>query len=225
MNPILSCEALCCHRANWNETSAASIQDITASFDSGTMCAFDGPDRPGKTLLLSVLSLLERADSGSLCLDGQSVGDLEDEDLRWCRNRAFGFLFENPCLLPSFSVAENVAMPLFRICDINAALAHNRTIEVLEFCEIAHLKNQLAGQLKPSAQRRAAFARALVHRPKILAAISGEGNGELFELAARTAKEFGLCVLWATGAAEVASGKAQRRIQIRDGRITSDLRL
>jgi ABC-type lipoprotein export system ATPase subunit len=221
MNPILCCQDLCCRRTTWNETSPATIQDITASFDAGIVCEFDGPDGPGKTLLLSVLGLLERADSGSLSFEGQSVNDLTEEDLQRCRNRSFGFLFQNPCLLPSFSVAENVAMPLFRICGTDASLAHNRTTEVLDFCKIAHLENVLAGRLNPSAQRRAALARALVHRPKVLVALSVPETSDLFELAARTAEEFGLCVLWAKEDGE-PSGRAQRRIQIREGRITSD---
>lgn len=224
MNPVLSCQALCCHRTNWNETGQASIDNVTASFDSGMLCEFDGPDSHGRGLLLSILGLLEPADSGTIFLNGQSVTHLAEEELRRFRNQTFGFLFYNPCLLPSFSVAENVAMPLFRICGTDAGAARVRTSEVLDFCGIAHLENQLAGRLVPSAQRRAAFARALVHRPSVLIAISPRGSDELIDLAMRTAQELGLCVLWAADDGGLRRGP-QRLIQIRDGRISSDKRL
>lgn len=223
MNPVLSCQALTCHRTNWNETGAASIENVNASFDAGLLCEFDGPDESGRGLLLRVLGLLEPADSGTICLNGQSMTHLSEEQLRRFRNQAFGFLFENPCLLPSFSVAENVAMPLFRICGTDAAAARQRTFEVLEFCGIPHLENQLAGSLVPSAQRRAAFARSLVHQPSILIAISPRGSDELLDLAARTARELGLCVFWARARDDDGLGaRAQRLIQIREGRITLD---
>ena len=209
---------------NWNETGHALIENVTASFDSGVLCEFDGPGRSDNGLLLSILGLLEPADSGEIFLSGQDVTHLAEEELRRFRNQVFGFLFHNPCLLPSFSVAENVAMPLFRICGTDAGAARARTSEVLDFCGIAHLENQLAGRLLPSAQRRAAFARALVHGPRILIALSPRGSNEIIDLGIRTAHELGLCVLW-TGDDGGLGGRAHRLIQLRDGRISSDKRV
>jgi ABC-type lipoprotein export system ATPase subunit len=221
MNPLLYCRELCCQRTNWNEGQHASIQGITLSFSAATFCQFDGPDSPGRDLLLNNLGLLEPADSGTIFLEGQSMMEVAEDELRRFRNESFGFLFEHPCLLPSFSVAENVAMPLFRICGADAPAARERTHEVLEFCGIPHLENQLAGRLAAAAQRRAALARALVHRPRILVANSPRGSDELFDLALRIASELGLCVLWA-GAEHGSSRKPQRLIQVQDGRISSD---
>lgn len=221
MNPVLSCQELCCQRTNWNEGQHASIQGITLSFSAATFCEFDGPDTTGRDLLLSNLGLLEPVDSGTILLEGRNMTEVSEDELRRFRNENFGFLFEHPCLLPSFSVAENVAMPLFRICGADAAAARERTHEVLDFCGIADLENQLAGRLAPSAQRRAALARALVHHPRILVAISPRGRDELFDLALRIASELGLCVLW-TGSERGAGRRPQRVIQLQDGRISSD---
>lgn len=224
MNPILSCRDLCCHRTDWNESRNASIRDVTLTFSSAALYEFTGPDSSGRDLLLSNLGLLEPADSGTICLDGRNIGEVPEDDLRRLRNETFGFLFQYPCLLPSFSVAENVAMPLFRICGADAAAARERTFEVLDFCGIPHIENQLAGRLAASAQHRAALARALVHRPKILVAITPRGGDELLDLALRTARELGLCVLWAGQDGKVGE-KAHRVIQVRDGRIASDRQL
>ncbi len=221
MNPVLSCRELCCERANWNEGQPASLHGITLSFSPATFCQFVGPDSSGRDLLLNTLGLLEPADSGTIVLDGRNVMELPEDELRRYRNESFGFLFEHPCLLPSFSVAENVAMPLFRICGTDAPAARERTHEVLDFCGIPQLENQLAGRLTPGDQRKAALARALVHRPKILVAISPRGSDELFDLALRTISERQLCVLWAGG-----DGGSQRKpprvIHLEDGRIRLD---
>ena len=221
MSPRLSCEALCCHRRNWKESAEASIEQVTAFFDSGKVCEFDGPDFLGRGLLLSVLGFLESADSGKIWVDGQDVTNLAEEELRRFRDRAFGFLFQNPYLLPSFSVAQNVAIPLFRIRRSNAIAARERTIQVLDFCGIADLENQRAGSLVLSAQRRVAFARALVHDPRVLVSLSPHAGDDLFELAFRAAEELKLCVLWAGAEAGVPE-RPRRLIRIRDGRISAD---
>ena len=128
----------------------------------------------------------------------KSVTHLAEEELRRFRNQTFGFLFHNPCLLPSFSVAENVAMPLFRICGTDAGAARVRTSEVLDFCGIAHLENQLAGRLVPSAQRRAGIrARSRSIAPASLSPYRHEEAMSSSISPMRTAQELGLCVLWA----------------------------
>jgi ABC-type lipoprotein export system ATPase subunit len=224
MNPVLSCQDLCCRRTHWYESQPASIHDVTLSFSMATFCQFDGPDSTGRDLLLNNLGLLEPIDSGTICLEGQNMRQVPEDELRRFRNESFGFLFEHPCLLPSFSVAENVAMPLFRICGADAGAARERTYEVLDFCGIPHLENQLAGRLAPAAQRRAALARALVHRPRILVAISPRAGDELFDLALRAADQLGLCVLWAVQDGG-RGGSSRRVVQVRAGRVSFDQEL
>jgi putative ABC transport system ATP-binding protein len=218
---ILSCQDLCCQRTNWNEREHASIRDVTLSFSVGTFYDFRGPDYPGRDLLMNNLALLEPSDSGTIWLEGQDVQEMCEGDLRRLRNETFGFVFEQPCLLPSFSVAENVAMPLFRICGADADAARERTSEVLDFCNIPHLENQLAGRLDPVAQRRAALARALVHHPRILVGLSSPTSSDLLELAWQAADQLGLCVLWA-GQDGRHSGKARPTIRVQIGRVTFD---
>jgi putative ABC transport system ATP-binding protein len=213
---ILSCQDLCCQRTNWNECDQVSIRDVTLSFFSGTFYEFSGPDHSGRDLLMNNLALLEPWDSGTIWLDGRNLHQILESDLRRLRNETFGFVFEHPCLLPSFSVAENVAMPLFRICGADANAARERTHDVLDFCGIPELQNQLAGRLASFAQRRAALARALVHGPRILVGICPSAPSDLHDLAWRAADELGVCVLWA-GQDGSASGKAQRKIQVRGG--------
>jgi ABC-type lipoprotein export system ATPase subunit len=222
MLPALTCESLTCVRPHWNESGLAQVRDFTASFPPGTVTGFHGPDGCGKGLLLNVLGLLEPPDSGRIHIQEHTALGLPAEEARQLRNEAFGFLFDQPCLLPSFSVAENVAMPLFRICGGDAPTARLRTLEVLDFCGIAQHECTLVGRLDPADQRRACLARALVHRPGILIAISPRGAARLIPLLRLAAHQTGLCVLWA-GEREELAPHADRLIEMRDGRITEDI--
>jgi ABC-type lipoprotein export system ATPase subunit len=194
---------------------------VTLSFSSGMFYEFSGPDYPGRDLLMNNLALLEPCDSGTIWVNGRNIQETSENDLRRLRNETFGFVFDHPCLLPSFSVAENVAMPLFRICGADADAARERTHDVLDFCGIPGVKNHLAGRLASSAQHRAALARALVHRPQILVGICPSAGNDLCSLASRVAEELGLCVLW-TRQDGSASAKAQQTIRVRDGQVVCE---
>ena len=221
---ILWCQDLSCQRTNWNECDQATIRDVTLSFSSGTFYEFSGPDHPGRDLLMNNLALLEPCDSGTIWLKGRNIQESSENDLRRLRNETFGFVFGHPCLLPSFSVAENVAMPLFRICGADADAARERTHDVLEFCGIRELQNQLASRLGASAQHQIALARALVHRPQILVGICPSAGRDLHALAWRAAEELGLCVLWA-GQDGSEGEKTRRVIRVRGGQVMSEEKL
>lgn len=223
MTAALHCESLNCRREMWNELAPSHFENISASFSAGEFCGFCGPDGSGKGLLLNVLGLLEPADSGTLAVNGILTGVLEPEDARQLRNETFGFLFNHPCLLPSFSVAENVAMPLFRICGGDARTARERTLEVLEFCGIGALETTLAGRLDPEERTLAALARALVHEPGILIAISPRENDALLRLGRRAAEELGLSVLWA-GSGRGLNSHAHRLLHFQAGHLLEETR-
>ncbi len=222
MSPALTCKSLTCVRPHWNERTSSQVHNITTTFAPGTLTGFHGPDGCGKGLLLNILGLLEPPDSGQIHLQEHAALGLPADEARQLRNEAFGFLFDQPCLLPSFSVAENVAMPLFRICGGDAPAARLRTMEVLDFCGIASHECTLVGRLDPFDQRRACLARALVHRPGILIAISPRGAAGLLPLLRHATRQTGLCVLWA-GEKEELAPHADRLIAMREGQITEDI--
>ncbi len=213
------CENLSCARPGWNSNGTGLIVGYSGEFQPGEFVGFCGEDGCGKGLLLNVIGLLEKADSGRLVLLGQEAADFSDEDTATFRNEVCGFLFGHPYLLPSFTVAENVAMPLFRICGGDAHEARARTRLVLEFCGIGALETARAGMLDPALSWRAAFARALVHEPRVLIAISPP-DPALLPLARLAAERFGLTVLWA-GARDAVAAAADRVITLENGRAVS----
>ncbi len=221
MPPPLSCDALACRRENWNDAGPSFVEAVTMSFEPASFCALTGPDGCGKGLLLNVLGLLEPADSGCLYLGPSPVSSLTDDELRRARNETFGFLFTQPCLLPSFSVAENVAMPLFRICGGEPRAVRERTLEILDFVGMGEHEGLPTGRLTPPGLRRVALARALVHRPKILIAISPRDEEEILTLAVSAMRQMNLCVLWA-GQKETLLPHASRHIEMENGRVLAD---
>jgi len=219
----LACQHITCHRPAWNGLGPSSIHDVTASFAFGELCAITGPEGCGKGLFMNVLGLMELPDAGAVAVGEHDASKLTLEETRQLRNEAFGFLFNHPCLLPSFSVAENVAMPLFRICGGDAKGVRARTLEVLDFCGIADLESHLAGRLDFSQRRTVALARALAHDPDILLILSPSAAEDLLVLARRAAIELNRCVVWA-GAEEQLHHHAHRLIQMDHGRILNDFR-
>lgn len=212
----ITCKNLTCLKSDWNNAGPGRVVDFSAAFGCGEFIGFCGADGSGKGLLLNLIGLLEKADSGSLTLLGHNTADFSEEDTATFRNEACGFLFGHPYLLPSFTVAENVAMPLFRICGGEAAEARERTREVLEFAGIGDFETARTGKLDPVLRWRAAFARALVHDPRVLIAISPP-DPDLLPLAKLAAAKFHVTVLWAGDLRDVTP-YADRIIEMENGR-------
>jgi ABC-type lipoprotein export system ATPase subunit len=198
MIPIL-CQNISCHRPDWNGRSQGVVKNFTGRFEAGTTTAFREPGGRGVALLLNILGMIERPDSGSLCVLGQKVLELETNAAQHLRDKTFGYLFTHPHLLPTFTVAENIAMPFLRLCGDSSEGARDRVGEVLEFagldagCASSDIKN-----LDVETQWRVAFARSIVHKPEILVAISPPASF-LLPLARRYSREQGACVLWNAG--------------------------
>jgi ABC-type lipoprotein export system ATPase subunit len=144
------------------------VHDVSIDFPVGQLHAVTGPVRSGKTLLLHLLGLLDEPDFGGVELFGEAVSPAPEELRREIRNAIFGYLFASPCLLPAFTVAENVAMPLFRVAEIDERAARQRVAEVLSRLDLEPFANTPCGNLGPGTQFLVALARALIHRPRVL---------------------------------------------------------
>ena len=199
----LHCQNITCRRPSWNGRSQREVTDFSESFAAGTTTAFQSLEENDAGLLLSILGMIESPDSGQICVLGESVLEMEPADAPRFRDRAFGYLFTHPHLLPSFTVAENIAMPFLRLFGNTIDAARERVAEVLDFVELdVSCANLSMGDLDEAAHWRVAFARSIAHQPKILVAVSPPALF-LLPLARRYARQTGAAVLWNAGAADV----------------------
>lgn len=162
-----------------------SLSGISLSIEPRRFTLISGLPDSGAGLLLRVLSLLDRPDSGEVWFESQRTVTLDDEARLDLRNHTFGFLFAEPFLLDSFTVAENVAMPLFKISGFDIDQARLRTAQVLDFAGLAASADYRVADISVLDHHKVSLARALAHAPKLLVA---ENAG--LQLSARDFREF-----------------------------------
>jgi lipoprotein-releasing system ATP-binding protein len=179
------------------------LQDVNLSLRKGEMVAIVAPSGAGKSTLLHLLAALDTPTNGTIYFDSKQIETNDDAALANFRNCAVGFLWQRHQLLPDFTAAENVAMPLLlRGESISRAVEKAR--KWLAEVGLADRADHRAGELSGGEQQRAAIARALVTGPQVL--LADEPTGDLdeqnawavFELLERLHRTHGLASLIAT---------------------------
>ncbi|WP_227428878.1 ABC transporter ATP-binding protein [Psychrobacter sp. I-STPA6b] len=148
------------------------IKGIDVAVQAGEFAVIMGKSGSGKSTLLGLLAGLDYPDSGEVWLDGQNLTKLNEEALAQKRQQDMGFVFQSFHLLPTLTVAENIAFPL----DIARRPDPSRVEELLTAVGLMHRRDSLPHQLSGGEQQRTALARALVARPKIIFADEPTGN-------------------------------------------------
>ncbi len=157
------------------EARVEVLRDLDLEVERGEMLAIVGPSGVGKSTLLHLLGLLDRADAGTIELGGEDVTDLDGTGRARLRNRLLGFVFQHHHLLDELDARDNVALPL-RIAGRPAGEARARAVELLERVALTDRLNHFPDQLSGGEQQRVAVARALAMRPRLLLADEPTGN-------------------------------------------------
>ena len=151
------------------------LKDISLEVNAGDSVAITGPSGSGKSTLLHILGTLDSPSSGSLEIQGQDPSTLSEKDLARFRNERVGFVFQDACLLPQFSVLENVLLPVRafgRVTRDHTTRAH----ELLNNVGLSERTGHLPGQLSGGERQRAAIARSVVMGPQVLLCDEPTGN-------------------------------------------------
>lgn len=179
------------------------FRDLSLEVAGGESVAIVGQSGAGKSSLLHLLAGLDRPTSGEVWLGGTEVTCLSAEAAAALRNRALGFVWQFHYLLPEFSAAENVALPLLaRGVARKRALAQAK--EWLARVDLQARAEHRSGELSGGEQQRVAIARALVTRPQVLLAdeptgdLDDETAAHLFSLLQRLCREANLAVIVVT---------------------------
>ena len=191
------------------------------------MVSIIGPSGSGKSTLLNLIGGLDRASSGDVRVDGESLGGLSDDALTRVRRDKIGFIFQFFNLLPTLSCVENVALPL-HLRGWPRAKVQARATELLNLVQLGHRLTHLPDELSGGERQRVAIARALSIYPPILLADEPTGNldthtgVEILGLIKDLHVRLGSTVVIVTHDMNVAESCA-RTIVLRDGRVIEDI--
>ena len=152
-----------------------ALRDLDLTVHAGDFLAVMGPSGSGKTTLLNCLSGLDSIDSGTVLFEGQDLHAMPDAQRSRHRAEKMGFIFQAFNLIPVFTAAENVELPLL-LSGVGAVESIRRSEETLERVGLGHRKNHRPNELSGGEQQRVTIARALAVRPSIVWADEPTGN-------------------------------------------------
>ncbi len=154
------------------------LNGVNLLLREGEMVAIVAPSGAGKSTLLHLLAALDTPSNGAVYFEMKAIETNDEAALAALRNRAIGFVWQRHQLLPDFTAAENVAMPLL-VRGEKFALALERALGLLDEVGLAQRASHRAGELSGGEQQRVAIARALVTGPSVL--LADEPTGDLDE--------------------------------------------
>jgi len=204
-----------------SEVRIPILKDVNLEIYESELVTLIGPSGSGKTTILQIAGLLDNYDSGDIIINKQKITSNNDDVITRLRLQNIGFIYQFHHLLPEFSVAENVAMPLLiSKANYNDAIKYAKS--ALAMVELEKYANYKTSQLSGGQQQRVAIARAIINNPKIILADEPTGNldsiiaNNIFNLLHSITRDKKIACLMVTHNLELANN-ADRIIKIKDG--------
>lgn len=199
-----------------------ALSDVTFSVEPKEYVAIMGESGSGKTTLLNILAALDKPTSGKVCLKGRDLGDIKDKEMAAFRRQNLGFVFQDFNLLDTFSLEDNIYLPLV-LAGKKYAEMNSRLQPIAEQLGITHLLKKYPYEVSGGQKQRVAVARALITKPQMI--LADEPTGALDSRTADDLMELftdinrnGQTILMVTHSVRAASS-ANRVLFIKDGEV------
>jgi len=205
-----------------------AVNGVSLSIPRGEFAALLGQSGSGKSTLMNLIAGLDRPTSGSIEVEGRDLAKMSSEELAQYRRFTVGMVFQSFNLVPTMTLFENVELPM-RFAEVERTKRKEIVQEALAHVRLdgraAHRPSEMSG----GEQQRAAIARALVNKPKLLLADEPTGNldsktgHEIMDLIRDLNQRMGMTVVMVTHERPLAEQYANRLIFLGDGKLLSEV--
>lgn len=199
-----------------------ALKNVNFSVESGEYVAIMGESGSGKTTLLNILAALDKPTEGKVYLKGNDLGNLKEKDIAAFRRQNMGFVFQDFNLLDTFSLKDNIYLPLV-LSGAKYNMMEKRLAPIAEKLGITQILDKYPYEVSGGQKQRAAIARALITKPQLI--LADEPSGALDSKAAdslmnlfTTINQDGQTILMVTHSVKAASS-ANRILFIKDGEV------
>jgi ABC-type lipoprotein export system ATPase subunit len=207
-------------------TTVRAVDGVSLTIHEGEFVALLGQSGSGKSTLMNLIAGLDRPTSGSIVVHGRDLAKMTSQELAQYRRHTVGMVFQSFNLVPTMTLMENVELPM-RFAEVERHERDARVAEALRRVRLSERLNHRPSEMSGGEQQRAALARALVNRPKLLLADEPTGN-----LDSRTGEEImnlmtelnagGMTVVMVTHERPLAERFATRMVFLGDGKVIDD---
>jgi putative ABC transport system ATP-binding protein len=210
------------------ETLIRAVDGVSLAVRSGEFVALLGTSGSGKSSVLNLIAGLDRPTSGTVIVEDRDLAQVSREELAKYRLHVVGMVFQSFNLIASMSLAENVELPL-RFAEVDRDKRDGLVREALERVGLRARMNHRPSELSGGEQQRAALARALINRPRLLLADEPTGNLdshtgiEIMNLIREFNQSLGMTVVMVTHERALAERYSERLIFLADGKLVDDL--
>ena len=197
-----------------------ALSNVTFSVEEGEFVAIMGESGSGKTTLLNILASLDRPTSGEVLLEGKNIVHLTEKEISAFRRKNLGFVFQDFNLLDTFSLRDNIYIPLV-LAGEDYREMEQKIRPIAKTLGITELLDKFPYEVSGGQKQRAAVARALITNPKLVladeptGALDSQSGAQIMELF-QTLNDEGVTVMMITHDIDVAN-HAKRVLHIRDG--------
>ena len=205
-----------------------AVDGVSLSVKKGEFAALLGASGSGKSTLMNLIAGLDRPTSGSITVEGQNLAELKSDQLAQYRRLTVGMVFQSFNLVPTMTLMENVELPM-RFAEVERGERDARVQEALRQVGLSGRLEHRPSEMSGGEQQRAALARALVNRPKVLLADEPTGNldsktgTEILDLIRGLNKNLGMTVIMVTHERALAERYADRMIFLGDGKLIDEM--